>query len=212
MNFTQQMLLRRVVLIVLAVVVALPFAQGVANAEPNEAVRAQAKRLQNSVELTVDNGSVAVEDGYLVVKNRAGKTVDKYNLTFVAPNKSEYDVAATVKGKTATLTPSRVARTQVAKKRKPGQIACGPATKAQRDHEALQALNTELAISATIGALVGAIIGGIIGLVGGPVAPVGAIIGGLIGAGLGLGGAAANGAFARYQAIVNQPKFTPQWC
>ncbi|MCK0438401.1 hypothetical protein MUG78_02720 [Gordonia alkaliphila] len=205
------MLLRRVVLIVLAVVVALPFAQGVARAEPDGAVRAQAERHEDSVEFTVSNGSVAVEDGYLVVKNRAGKTVDKYNLTFVAPDKSEYDVAAIVKGKTATLTPSRVARTQVAKKRKPGQIVCGPATKAQRDHEALETLNSELATSVTIGALVGAIIGAVIGIVGIVTIPIGGAIGGLIGAGIGLGGAAANGAFARYFATVNS-KFTPKWC
>ncbi|WP_454165018.1 hypothetical protein [Gordonia iterans] len=201
---------RRVLIALLAVVALVPIAVGEAAAKPAspDEVRATVQRNRDDVKIAVANGSVAVEDGYLLFKNRAGKVVDKHSLIFVAPNKAEYDIAATVRGNTATLVPSKVA-----KKRKPGQIICGPQTRAQRDHEARQALLSEISISTAIGALIGTAVGAIlsIALTAGGGLPIGVPIGALVGAGIGLGGAVVNGAFDRYFKKVNS-KFEPKWC
>ncbi|WP_448222553.1 hypothetical protein [Gordonia iterans] len=196
-------------LLALAVTLSLATAE-VAAAPPSGDVRGTVQRNADHVVVTIANGSVDIEDGYLVVRSKAGRVVDKYNLTFVAPDGAEHDVAATVNGATATLTPSKVARTE-ARKRKPGEIVCGPQTRAQRDQEALQKLGTELGIAATIGGLIGVAVGAVLTLVTGPGVAVGAPLGALIGAGIGLGGAAANGAFDRYFRTINSP-FKRQYC
>ncbi|GAC58941.1 hypothetical protein GOHSU_61_00080 [Gordonia hirsuta DSM 44140 = NBRC 16056] len=202
--------IRRLFIALIAVTTALPLMAGVnsASAAPtSSSIDATVERNQNDLVVKVASGSMAVEDGYLVFRNNAGKTLDKYNLTFVAPNKAEYDVAAVVQGRTATLTPSKVARTQV-RKRKPNEIVCGPQTRAQRDQEALTKLATELGVSSAIGGLIGAGVGAILALFSvGMSIPIGT----LIGVAIGFGGAAANGTFTRYFDTINKP-FKRQYC
>lgn len=205
-----QGLFRRALIALLAVVTVLPFVAAQADAEP-AAPTGTVQRNEDNVVVKIANGSLAVDDGYLVFKNSAGTVVDKYNLTFVAPDKSEHDVAAVINGNTATLTPSKAALRNDVRKRKPGEIVCGPQTRAQRDQEALQKMATELGIAATIGGLIGVAVGAILTIALGPGVVIGAPLGALIGVGVGLGGAALNGSFTRYFNTINSP-FKRQYC
>lgn len=206
-------LFRRAMIALLAVLTVLPFVGAEAAAAPktNTAPTAQVFRNANDVIVKVSNGRVAVEDGALVFKNAKGNVVEAFELAFLAPNADVYDVAATVKGDTTvTLTPSLVARHDAAK-RKDGQIVCGPQTRNQRNIEARNKLNAEMATNVTVGALVGTILGAIIGIIpGGPItAPIAALIGAGIGAGIGL--AASIPAFDTYNKTIRKP-FTPKYC
>ncbi|MFZ2509693.1 MAG: hypothetical protein WAW85_01180 [Gordonia sp. (in: high G+C Gram-positive bacteria)] len=199
-------LFRRALVAVLAILTILPFTVSQAHAAPKAATaNATVQRNTDNVVIRIANGSMAVEDGYLLVRNDAGKTVDKFNLTFVAPNKAEHDVAAAVNGRTAILTPNKVA------KRKPGQIVCGPQTRAQRDQEALTTMATEMGVAVTIGTLVGTGIGAILALTTLGALGIAIPIGALVGVALGLGGAAISGTFTRYFQTVNSP-FKLKFC
>ncbi|MFT3660196.1 MAG: hypothetical protein QM809_02015 [Gordonia sp. (in: high G+C Gram-positive bacteria)] len=204
---------KRVLVVLLAFVAALPLMAGKAAAEPSDSKAKTAEpsttiqRSEKDIKIRIKDGSLSVDDGYLVFKNEADEVVYQHNLTFVAPDKREFPVAATVDGDTATLVPSKTAL----KKDAGRDDICGPMTRAQRDSEAQARLNSELGTSVTIGALVGTAIGAIIGLVGIVTVPIGAAVGALVGAGLGLGGAVSAGAFDRYNRTVRSP-FKPIKC
>lgn len=207
----------------LALAVALPFLSSPAQAAPVvDKVSAHVVTAGNHVIVDVSSGSLAVDDGALVVRNNAGKTVETVPLSYTGKDAQTYPIDATVANGVAKLVPSTDAKRAtatrsnvleastkpVAKKQK---VICGPQTKKQRDKEALSELQTELSTAATIGGIAGAIIGAVIGLAVGPLLPVAGLLGGAIGAGGGLAGAAINGAFARYFGTINS-KFKPKTC
>ncbi|MBM7366108.1 hypothetical protein [Gordonia hydrophobica] len=219
-------LIRGVFITLLAVLTALPFLAAPVNAAPAKGAQTTAdvqRGDDNDVTVKIHNGSLAVKDGVLELRNNAGKALETVPLTYTGKDARTYPIDATVKNNVATLVPStdvkrsvdtpksvlEAGKTTVAKQKKQ-KVICGPQTKKQRDKEALQTLQAELATAATIGGVAGAVIGFILGL--GPLSPVAGLAGAAIGALGGLAGAAINGAFARYFGTINQKKFKPKTC
>ena len=220
-------LVRGVFITLLAVLTALPFLAAPVNAAPNNAkATADVQRGDDGdVLVTIHNGSLAIKDGVLELRNNAGKALETVPLTYVGKDARTYPIDATVKGDVAELVPSKdvkrstatpesvlKAGAQPAAKQKKQKVICGPQTKKQRDKEALSTLQTELSTAATIGGVAGAVIGLVIGLMGGPLSLVAGLAGGAIGAVGGLAGAAINGAFARYFGTINKKNFKPKTC
>lgn len=209
---------RGAVIALLALVTALPLLASPVHAEP-AAPRAEVQRGQNDLTIRVFGGTLAVEADNLVIRNNDGQAVDRVALSYVDKDFRTYPIDASVNGNGATLVPSRNAARSTKTSpsafevgRKPAlKVICGPQTRKQRDKEALDQMNSELAAATAIGALAGAIIGAIIGLVGIVTIPIGAAVGGLLGAGGALAGAAINGTFARYLKTINSP-FKPKVC
>ncbi|WP_412475325.1 hypothetical protein ACK8HH_15745 [Gordonia sp. LUNF6] len=210
--------LRSVFIALLALATALPFLASPAHAAPQQP-RAQVQRNADDVTVKVFGATVAVEGGNLVFRNASGKALDVVPLTYVGKDARTYPIDATVKGDVATLVPSKDAARSTttpasvleAGKRPAQRVICGPQTRKQRDKEALDQMNSELATAATIGGIAGAIIGAIIGLSGGPLVAFASPIGALLGAGGAVAGAAINGTFARYFKTINSP-FKPKVC
>ncbi|KXT58652.1 hypothetical protein Y710_01915 [Gordonia sp. QH-12] len=212
--------LRSVFIALLALATALPFLASPAHAAPQQP-RAQVQRNADDVTVKVFGATVAVEGGNLVFRNASGKALDVVPLTYVGKDARTYPIDATVKGDVATLVPSKDAARSTTTPasvleagKKPAQrVICGPQTRKQRDKEALDQMNSELATAATIGGIAGAIIGAIIGILGsgGPLALIASPIGALLGAGGAVAGAAINGTFARYFKTINSP-FKPKVC
>ncbi|GAA4682654.1 hypothetical protein [Gordonia humi] len=207
---------------VLTLVVALPLLAPPAHAAPAPApVKAKVTSTDDDVIVRVDHGSLAAENGALVFRNDAGKTVQTVPLTYIGEDARSYPIDAKVAGGTATLVPSTDVKRSTTTPtsvldagRKPAKkVICGPETRKQRDKQALDQLNSELGTAATIGGIAGVIIGAILGIVlsGGPLAIISSPIGALVGAAGGITGAAINGTFARYFGTINS-KFKPKTC
>ncbi|ALG86005.1 hypothetical protein [Gordonia phthalatica] len=215
-------LIRGVFITLLAVLTALPFLAAPVNAAPAKATADVQKGTDGDVIVRIHNGSIVVTDKGLELRNNAGKTLETVPLSYTGKDARTYPIDAKVKGNVATLVASKDVKRSVdtpesvlkagAKPAAKDKVICGPQTKKQRDQQALQTLQTELATAATIGAVAGAVIGLIIGLLGGPLLPVAGLAGAAIGAVGGLAGAAINGAFARYFGTINQKKFKPKTC
>lgn len=217
-------LFRRALIALLAVLTFLPFAGSEASAAP--VTRATVERVANDVIVKITNGSLAVEDGFLVARNSKGEIGEKIGLNFIAPDNRTYPIDASVKGNIATLTPSKavsrstktpadlLAKTDVADRN-------GYKSKRERDDAALNRLNSEMAAGGTISALVGTIVGAIIGgvfatvLCAAPAVataftvylaciPAGAAVGGIIGTVV-IGGPAALVSIFRYFETINKP-------
>lgn len=217
---------QRVLIAFLAIFTALPFISvSVASANPLE-VNATVKANPTNAQVSIASGSLAIQNGYLVVRNDVGAVVEKVRLSFINTDNRTYPIDATIKGRTATLTPSTdyarskatpaatlrsTEKQRAAAKRNAEKQICGPQTRAQRDDEALNRMSTELGIAITIGALVGGVIGAILGIVGVVTIPIGGAIGVVVGAVLGLGGAAIAGTFTRYFMTINSP-FVKRYC
>ncbi|MEZ5212985.1 hypothetical protein [Gordonia sp. (in: high G+C Gram-positive bacteria)] len=209
--------LRRALIALLAVITMLPFTTGEALAKPGDSgkVRVDVQRNQDDLEVTVANGSLSAEDGYLVFRNTAGKTVEKTPLHFIGPKNTRYEIAAEVKGNTATLTPDKAARGAIKVERR----IRGPQTRQERDDQALARMNSKLAASLTISSLIGLGIGLVVGFIVGcaagiaigclPAAIPFATLGGIVGTVIG-GGGAAIGIVQEYFNTINSP-FKPMY-
>lgn len=217
---------RRVLLALLAFLTALPlmatsFATGAADAAPGQ-TRAQVRTDDRSVLVSVANASLATEDGHLVFRDTAGAVVERFPLTFIAPDKRTYPIDASVKGNSARLTPSkdraRSAATDVALlKRTEVADENGYKSRDERNDAALTRLGKEVAMGVTvttvIGAAIGAVLGGIVGCVAGLAAgPLGCFFAGIplgtaAGTGIGviLAGGVAGAAVIRYFDTVTKP-------
>ncbi len=215
---------RITVITLIAAVLTIPLVAGPAAAAPaNTPVQATVQANQNDVVVRIADGSLTVESGSLVVRDAAGSVLETVPLTYLNTDKRAYPIDATVKGRTATLVPSTDVTRSVAAPARVRNAAevrqsvadekqlCGPQTRKQRDLEALNRMNSELATATTIGGLAGAVIGAVVGLVGGPLAFAGAAIGVVVGVALGLGGAAVAGTFTRYFDTIHS-KFKPKFC
>lgn len=203
-------------------------ASGQVAAAPANAVPYTVQRVGQSVQINVDRGAVAVEQGILVIRNAVGTPVSKQPLYYFKDSR-RFPIAATAAGRTVTLTPV----TDVAQSVKltPAQIAQahpvrwaidGPQTQQQRDDEALQKFITTagaaLTISSIIGMVIGGILGGVIGcLIGATAAIVGCFPGIMLGVSLGSiagvilgGGGGAIAAGVEYINTINSP-FKPRF-
>lgn len=216
-------LLRGVFITLLAVLTALPFLAAPVHAAPAKATADVQRGNDGDVLVKIHNGSLVVTDKGLELRNTAGKTLETVPLSYTGQDARTYPIDAAVKGGVATLVPSKDVKRSVATPEsvlkagvkpaaKKDKVICGPQTKKQRDQQALQTLQSELATAATIGGIAGAIIGAVLGIVAPPIIPLSGLIGGAVGAAGGLAGAALNGAFARYFGTINQKKFKPKTC
>lgn len=168
-------LLRRTLIALIATLAALPFlVAGPASAATP--IHADMTVNGGAVQLTVRGGSLAVEDGALILRNSKQQVVERVALFFLDGADTRFPIAATVTGKTATLTPvTDSARTS---KAGPELIAAAaaarpaardnrsPQTKRlERDNQALQVMNQEISAAMTISSIIGMGIGVVIGAV-----------------------------------------------
>lgn len=102
----------RAVVAALALITAVPLTAGQAQAapEPVDSVRATVQRNADNVKVELLSGSLAVDGADLVVRNQAGAVLTKVPLQVRGPKDEVYPLAATVSGRTATLTPPPAAR------------------------------------------------------------------------------------------------------
>lgn len=203
----------RAVVAALALITAVPLAAGQAQAapEPVDSVRATVQRNADSVKVELLSGSLAVDGADLVVRNQAGAVLTKVPLQVRGPKDEVYPLAATVSGRTATLTPPPAARAAVALERtRVERRIVGPQTKSERDDLALQQFNADLSVAVIISSIVGLVLGCIVGL---PLAGVGCLVFAPIGSFVGLmigGGGSAIVLGIRYFNTINSP-FKPQY-
>lgn len=158
-------------------------------AEPTSQVPYRIQIAADSVQLTVAKGSVAVEDGQLVIRTSSGEPAMIRPLHFFLGDRA-FPITATTAGRTATLTPV----TDVAKSTKAdeGEVATakakakryhwvidGPQTRQQRDDEALKKFVKTTGDGRLIGMVVGIAIGAVLG------GFVGCVLAGIISIGIG---------------------------
>lgn len=96
--------LRRLFLVVLATLTALPFGTSAVHAAPSST--AWVTGSEHDVQVRIGAGALGVEDGLLVIRDGAGKVLDGFRLSYIAPDNRTYPIDATIKGLTATLVPS----------------------------------------------------------------------------------------------------------
>jgi hypothetical protein len=178
-----------------------------------------------SVQFEIGRGSVAVEQGILTFRNTAGATVGTQELKYYRDGRA-YPIAATITGRTATLTPvTDVAKsTKVAPSQLPGAHSVrwkidGPQTRQERDDQALQQFITDLGAAMTVSSIVGMVIGAVLGCAIGfvlgagvgciPVALVGLSVGSILGSMVG-GGGGLLAVGQKYMDTINKP-FKPQY-
>ncbi len=225
--------LRRLLLVLLAVVTALPFGTAAVHAAPAP-MKAYVTGSDTDVLVRIGSGELAVEDGFLVIRDNAGQLVDAYRLSYIAPDNRTYPIDATIDGRTATLVPSvdaaRATRTpadvlkstarknaaypnatipnatspSTSSRTTSATPTCDAATKTQRQQQAVSLLSGEMAMASSLGATIGGAIGLIIGILGGGVlALISVPLGSLIGVGIGVGIVALTGGFSRYFKVMN---------
>lgn len=190
--------------------IAITCAAGTVRAAPaaSGTVQALLSMSSNSVLLDIRDGSASVDSRGLSIRNTAGQEVLRMPLHYRVENR-QFPIDPTLSGNRVHLTPSKnVARSTLID---PVQInplraqirhlAAGPATRQERDDQALNRFSQQLAagmtVSSLIGTAIGALLGGFIGCALGIVAAVvgclvgvapAAAIGGIIGMSLGGGG------------------------
>lgn len=151
-----------------------------ASAAPTATPTVNVAIAKQSVSLTAQGGSLRTKNQSLEVLDASGRVVRTVPLTLTLPNVST-PVKASVKGRTATLTPQFgrvVANTY---------FSDPPRTRKQRDDQALATLADNLGVATGVGGLVGSIIGAGLGCVVGalPTLGVGCLPGLVTGAGIG---------------------------
>ncbi|MFI5784042.1 hypothetical protein [Nocardia sp. NPDC051570] len=123
-----------------------------------------ADRVDNSVVVKIDAGSLAARDGQFQVLDAAGTVVAGLPLSY-GMNGLEFPIAATIDGNTATLTPSTDPATAT-------PVRMLQPVDAQSDFDsALSAAGTQFGLAVGVGALIGTIVGGIGGCVLGAIVP-----------------------------------------
>ncbi|GAA1482734.1 hypothetical protein GCM10009624_31740 [Gordonia sinesedis] len=219
------------ILTVLAFVVASATAfAGVAQAAPTpttQPVKYTVSNTKDTVKIAVGNGSIGVDDGFVVIKNKANAELWKMPLSYNMENR-QFPIDAKQADNAVTLTPSKNlkrstlidgAKVEVARK----AAAKGPQTKQERDDKALARFNEQLragmTISTIVGTAIGAVVGGIagcvLGLPAGPFGcifvglPLGATVGGIAGTVFG-GGGTLIVAGIQYLQTINSPFKPPK--
>lgn len=210
---------RRILIALLALLTTLPLLVVPADATPDSEARASIRTVDDTVLVTVANATVTEENGYLAVRDAAGRLVDRLPLAYIAPDTRTYPIELSVSGRrSARLTPvtdhSRSTTTNPALlERSLVADENGYETLDQRDDAALTRLGKEVAmgvtVSTVIGAALGAIVGGIIGCIAG--AALGCFFTGLAGVPVGatigviLAGGVAGAAVLHYFDTIRRP-------
>lgn len=216
MRFRQTVVSAMVVLATAASVVTATQANA---APPAKNIGYSAQIVGDHVVLKTDIGSLRTSDGQFQIVDNTGKVAASIPLAYNL-NDKQFPINADVNGRTATLTPVRNAAAAEPVKvsdavRK--QVAA-PATREQRDIQAMQTLSQSINTASAVGGLVGTIVGGVIGCVVGAVAAagVGCLPGIVTGAGIGgvvgtivVGGPVLIGAAIQFFNTINSPFVPP---
>lgn len=215
----------------LAIAATTAFA-GAAQAAPRPAAQPvdfNVSTTADTVKIAVGNGTIGIDDGAVVIKNKANAEVWKLPLNYRMEDR-QFPIDAKQASNSVTLTPSKDVKrsTQVDRKQVDAarQVAAkkGPQTKQERDDQALARFNQQvqagMTISTIVGTAIGAVVGGAIGCIfaGIPTAgigcilvglPIGATVGGIAGTVLG-GGGTVIGAGIQYFQTINSPFKPPK--
>ena len=215
MRFRQTVVSAMVVLATAASVVTATQANA---APPAKNIGYSAQIVGDHVVLKTDIGSLRTSDGQFQIVDNTGKVAASIPLAYNL-NDNRFPINADINGRTATLTPVRNAAAAEPVKvsdavRK--QVAA-PATREQRDIQAMQTLSQSINTASAVGGLVGTIVGGVIGcVVGLPVGGVGCLPGLVTGAGIGgvvgtivVGGPVLIGAAIQFFNTINSPFVPP---
>nr|WP_223205606.1 glycine zipper family protein [Gordonia jinghuaiqii] len=171
----------------------------------------------SSVNMSVQNGEFAREDGKLVLRNLIGHEVLRIPLVYRNENR-QFPIDTTISNGNATLIPSKDVSRSVELSPalvEPVRAAAQtlPQTRQQRDDEALQRMISQfsagMTISQWVGLALGVVVGGVLGCILGaaigclPAIPLGASIGGIAGVVVGGGASLAVAAFHYFQTITS---------
>ena len=178
-----------------------------ANAAPAEKIDYNASVQGQSIVFSTTAGSLRTANNQLQVVDSAGRVAVAYPLTYKF-NGAALPIQASASGRTATLTPQL-----------PGKVLVdAPATRQERDQQALNKLGSNISTATAIGGLVGTIIGAAVGCIllsTLPPVPIltGCVTGGSIGA-LGgtiiAGGPTLIGNVIEYFNTINSPFVPPK--
>ncbi|NKY88964.1 membrane protein [Nocardia veterana] len=138
-----------------------------APAAPADAVGYRASSDDRSATVTIDSGSLAVENGVFTIKAANGTTVAGTELKFRVDD-FEFPIAADISGRTATLTPQFDLEHAVYKPvALPFEESAPWKTPYEREVAAFTRLKDTVATGATIGTVVGGIGGAAVGCIAG---------------------------------------------
>lgn len=184
-------------------------------APPTEDIGYSANIVGDHVVLNTDVGSLRTSDGQFQIVDNKGNVAASIPLAYNLDDK-QFPINADINGRTATLTPVRdaAAAQPVMVSDAVRKQAAAPATREERDLQAMQIFGQSISIASAVGGLIGTIVGGILGCVVGAVAAVGVgCLPGLVtGAGMGavvgtiiVGGPVLIGAAIQFFNTINAP-------
>ncbi|PHV65200.1 hypothetical protein CSW57_15410 [Williamsia muralis] len=187
-------------------------------APPAKDIGYSANIVGDHVVLKTDIGSLRTSDGQFQIVDNKGNVAASIPLAYNL-NDKQFPINAYINGRTATLTPVRDAAAAQPIKVSDAvrKQAAAPATREQRDMQAMQTLSQSINTASAVGGLVGTIVGGIIGcVVGLPAGIVGCLPGIVTGAGIGgvvgtivVGGPVLIGAAIQFFNTINSPFVPP---
>ncbi|MGY3552038.1 hypothetical protein [Williamsia sp. R60] len=187
-------------------------------APPAKDIGYSANIVGDHVVLKTDIGSLRTSDGQFQIVDNKGNVAASIPLAYNL-NDKQFPINADINGRTATLTPVRDAAAAQPVKVSDAvrKQAAAPATREQRDMQAMQTLSQSINTASAVGGLVGTIVGGVIGCVAGLVgAVVGCLPGIVTGAGIGgvvgtivVGGPVLIGAAIQFFNTINSPFVPP---
>ncbi|MBE7162488.1 MAG: glycine zipper family protein [Williamsia herbipolensis] len=178
-----------------------------ANAAPAKNINYNASVQGQSVVINTDAGSIRTANNQLQFVDNNGHVAVALPLTYKFNNVA-LPINASANGRTATLTPEL-----------PGKVLVDlPATRQERDQQALNNLGSNIGTAVTVGGLVGTIIGAVVGcIIGLPGTIPGCIGGAVTGAGIGgvagtiiAGGPTLIGNVIEYFRVINSPFVPPK--
>ncbi|WP_030172529.1 MULTISPECIES: hypothetical protein [Actinomycetes] len=187
-------------------------------APPAKDIGYSANIVGDHVVLKTDIGSLRTSGGQFQIVDNKGNVAASIPLAYNL-NDKQFPINADINGRTATLTPVRDAAAAQPIKVSDAvrKQAAAPATREQRDIQAMQTLSQSINTASAVGGLVGTIVGGVIGcVVGLPVGGVGCLPGLVTGAGIGgvvgtivVGGPVLIGAAIQFFNTINSPFVPP---
>ncbi|MGW6117988.1 hypothetical protein ACWFRF_03015 [Nocardia sp. NPDC055165] len=157
---------------------AVAAATGIAHAEPTPTseVHYAATQSGKSAVVTVDAGSLLIDQDRLQVKGQQGQLLASMPLSFHLDDKI-LPIEATVEGRTATLTPVTDPARAVTATAIASLEDVAARTREERDREAFTKMDGQIRFSVMVGAIIGGVLAGGVGcVVGGVVAAPTAVL------------------------------------
>lgn len=141
-----------------------------ANAEPEAPVSFTAHATDTASIVTIDSGSLSVDNGALQVRSPSGTVIAATPLTFTVED-FRFPIGAEIDGRTATLTPRlSMAEAVYAPVALPFEDKAPWKNEYDREQAAWSRMTSTIGMGATLGTLLGGLIGGAAGCVLGGIA------------------------------------------